>query len=236
MKEKIIVAIHQPNFLPWLGYFNKIASSDIFVFLDDVQFPKNGGVWMNRNLVLDNGNKKWMTIPISRNFSGVKKINEIRISESATWRKIYLDKIKHYYSKAEYFKDCYKFLIDATAYDTELLSDLNVHLVKQILNSLDIRSGKIMKSSQLSKQGNSTELLCSLVKSVNGNSYLCGGGSASYIEPAVFLDSSIDLIYQDFRAIQYKQYGVPNFVAGLSIVDAMMNCGFKETKKLIENN
>ena len=72
-----VVAIHQPNFFPWLGYFDKIARSDVFIFLDDVQFPKTGGVWSNRVKILIGGEARWSTAPIDRSFTGTRKICEM---------------------------------------------------------------------------------------------------------------------------------------------------------------
>ena len=80
------VAIHQPNFFPWLGYFDKIFKSDYFVFLDNVQFQKTGGNWGNRVPILISNHKNWITVPINRNFSGLKKINEIKIKNDINWR------------------------------------------------------------------------------------------------------------------------------------------------------
>ncbi|HMT10176.1 MAG TPA: WbqC family protein, partial [Ignavibacteria bacterium] len=80
-----IAAIHQPSFFPWLGFFNKIVRSDVFVILDNVQFPKTGGYWANRVKLVVGGKGEWVTMPINRSYSGTKNINEIEIDKSRSW-------------------------------------------------------------------------------------------------------------------------------------------------------
>jgi hypothetical protein len=229
----MIVGIHQPNFLPWLGFFNKIVQSDAFILLDDVQFPKTGGVWTNRHLVLDNGIKKWQTIPISRNFSGTKKINEIKFAENMNWKERYLKKIIHCYSESEYFLENYDFLQNSFAYETEFLSEFNMYLIQAVLTVLDIPATTLVKSSTLNKTGKSSELLCSLAKAVGADFYLCGGGAEGYMDDSVFASNEVDILYQNYNAPSYSQINTKEFIPGLSIIDAMMNCGFKETKKIV---
>jgi hypothetical protein len=228
-----IVAIHQPNFLPWLGFFNKIIQSDTFILFDDVQFPKTGGVWTNRHYFLDNGIKKLHTVAISRNFSGSKKINEIKLALDMNWREQYLKKITHSYSKAKYFLETYQFLEQILDYKTEFLCDLNIHLINAVLSALDISNTSLVKSSSLLKSGSSNELLCSLTKAVGANTYLSGGGADGYMDESVFTSNKINIVYQNYNLVGYSQINSNEFVPGLTIIDAMMNCGFKETKKLV---
>lgn len=227
------VAIHQPNFLPWLGFFNKIIQSDTFILLDDVQFPKTGGVWTNRHYFLDHGIKKWHTVAISRNFSGFKNINEIKFAQDINWRELYLKKITHAYSKARYFSETYQFLQNSLGYKTEFLCDLNIHLIYAVLGVLDIPSTSLVKSSTLLKSSSSNELLCSLAKAVGANTYLSGGGAEGYIDESVFTSNDINIVYQSYNLEGYSQINSEEFVPGLTIIDAMMNCGFKKTKKLV---
>lgn len=228
-----IVAIHQPNFLPWLGFFNKIVKCDTFILLDDVQYPKTGGVWTNRHYFIDNGIRKWHTVPISRNFSGSKKINEIRLAHDMNWRELYMKKITHSYSKAKYFSETYQFLQQSFDYKTEFLCDLNIHLINAVLSALDIPNSSLVKSSTLLKSGSSNELLCSLTKSVGARTYLSGRGAEGYMDESVFKSNDINIIYQNYNLVGYSQINTKEFVPGLTIIDAMMNCGFKETKKLV---
>ena len=232
IKDKL-VGIHQPNFFPWIGYFNKIIMSDTFILLDDVQFPKTGGVWTNRHSILENGSSKWATVPISRSFPGTKKINEITVADQLIWKKVYLNQIKNCYSKAAYFLQIYDFLEKSLAYETDFLSELNIHLIHSILQILEIPKPNLLKSSGLNKEGKSNNLLCSLVQSVDGDSYLCGAGSTGYLDSSVFEDNGIKLVFQNYQPIEYSQINSSVFIPGQSIIDAMMNCGLYRTRELV---
>ena len=82
-----LVAIHQPNFLPWLGYFDKLARADVFVLLDDAQFPKKGGTWVNRARLLVSGRPDWVTVPVDRSYHGTRTIIEMQIDDARPWRR-----------------------------------------------------------------------------------------------------------------------------------------------------
>jgi hypothetical protein len=233
LKKNKIIGIHQPNFLPWLGYFNKIVSSDVFILLDHVQFPKSGGVWINRNTILEDGQKTWATIPVYRNFSGIKRINQIQFANINNWRTKYMKKMIHSYSRANFFYETYDFLENTLFYETELLSDYNIHLIHSVLKVLDISDYLLLKSSNLDKVGYSNELLCSLVKSVKGDTYLCGGGANSYMDESIFKKYDIHVLQQGYKPVAYPQLNTKVFIPGLSVIDAMMNCGFEATKNLI---
>ena len=207
--------------------------SDVFILLDDVQYPKTGGVWTNRNLILGNGESKWATIPIYRGFSGTKNINEIRFAQNTNWKESYLEQIRTCYLKSRYFSQIYDYLLESFKYETEFLSDLNIHLIKSILRLLEISDQTLITSSSLVKNGKSNHLLCSLIKSVEGDSYLCGAGSSDYLDTEIFKFNLIDIVYQNYTAIEYPQVENKKFVAGLSIVDALMNCGLNKTKQLV---
>ena len=97
----MIVSIHQPQYLPWLGYFDKIERSDAFVFLDNVQFKKNE--WQNRNKVKTDQRWQWLTIPVIHKFG--QKINEVKINNTVRWGKKHLTALLNHYSKAPFFKE-----------------------------------------------------------------------------------------------------------------------------------
>src|SRR6476469_5556647 len=97
---KRVVAIHQPTFLPWLGLWDKLLRADVFVLLDDVQFPKKGGTWMNRVRLLANGDPQWVTVPVERAYHGVRTVREMRIDDVKPWRERIYATIEHAYSSA----------------------------------------------------------------------------------------------------------------------------------------
>lgn len=229
-----IVTIHQPNFLPWLGYFNKILRSDKFIILDDVQFPKKGGTWMNRVKLRVGGSATWVTTPVVRSYSGVKQCREIEINSATDWQRKMLQLIKLNYAKAEYFDEIYVAFEDIFLCNKKMLVDFNTMLIFYFAEKFGMVRDKFILSSDLNVQGKGTDRLIALVEAVGGDAYMCGGGASGYQEDNKFLENDIELIYQNFSHPEYTQVGNGDFIAGLSILDVVMNCGFSKTVELIK--
>jgi hypothetical protein len=228
--EQRVVAIHQPNFLPWLGFFNKWAKSDVFILLDDVQFPKTGGVWINRCGVLKNSESSWITVPIKRNFNGKKLINEVEIIDDISWKTDIKNKVKNYYKGASFFDEIVSLLDECLKNETINLCDFNFQILKIVGNKLRLDSNKIVFSSNLKSFGDKTDRLCSLVEAVSGTKYLSGDGSRGYQDDQVFLYKHIEVEYQNFRQKPYNQISGQEFVSGLSVLDSLMNLGIDKVK------
>jgi hypothetical protein len=218
-----IVAIHQPNFFPWLGFFNKIVRSDIFVLLDNVQFPKTGGTWTNRVKLIIGGEGNWLTVPVVRNYHGVRLTNEIEINGETPWRDNMIRTIQTNYRRALQYKIIFPILVDLIKYKTSNLCDFNINALMKILQLLQVDTSKIIRASTLKVSGKSTERLISIVKAVGGNTYMCGGGALGYQEDDKFKEAGTNLIYQNFNHPKYTQHNSREFVPGLSIIDALMN-------------
>jgi hypothetical protein len=230
-----IVAIHQPNFFPWLGYFDKIVRVDKFIFLDHVQLPKKKGSWTNRVPIFVSGEKKWVTASIKRNFSGTKKVNEIQIELDDNWKRKFIKTLKYSYGKCVYFKEVMNFIEPLILFNEENLSKYNIHCIKNLMESLEIETSHLILSSDLNQKGTSNNLLINLIKSVGGNSYLCGAGAKGYQDDNLFDTNGIELIYQNFNHPVYEQLNREEFIPGLSIIDCLMNKGFQYTSTILKN-
>jgi hypothetical protein len=235
-KPNIVVAIHQPNFFPWLGFFNKIARSNIFILADTMQFPKSQckGNWLNRVRILINGKPHWITAPIQRSYHGVLSIDQIQFDLSQAWRQKLLRTVKMEYGCSPFFNSVFPFLQELIEQPTSMLCDFNISVIRAIARELDLNSIEMINTSSLTLEGKATDLLISIIKSVGGDTYLCGGGASEYQEDEKFSKEGIDLIYQNFIHPHYSQIKSSEFNAGLSIIDALMNCGFAGTRKLIQ--
>lgn len=229
-----VVAIHQPNFFPWLGYFDKIIRSDAFVFLDHVQFPKTGGVWTNRVKLSVSGKPQWVTAPIIRNYHGFLSINQMQFQIAVPWREKMLKTIMLNYSKAPYYKESFELFESLILNPENNISSYNTKAVIAICQQLDISKNKFYWSSQMSHSDSSNELLISLTKEIGGTTYMCGGGADGYQNEQIFKDKGVILRQQDFIHPPYKQTGISNFISGLSIIDAVMNIGWNGVKDLLE--
>jgi len=231
----MIVAIHQPNFFPWLGYFNKITRAHRFVFLDHIQLPRKGaGSWVNRVKILVNGKEAWLTVPIvrGRTGQGFQSINETFISSEPRWREKMIKTIDQNYRKAPHYEEVRDFLADLINFPLENLSDYNQHNIIAIARLLDIPEEKFLRSSDLNVTGQSTELLVNITKAVNGNAYMCGSGAAGYQQDELFEKEGLHVIYQDFKHPAYPQSAAAGFKPGLSIIDALMNAGIEGTMEI----
>ena len=219
------VAIHQPNFFPWLGYFDKVARCDRFVFLDHVQYPKTGGNWSNRVRLLVNGRAEWVTAPIVRSFHGVRAVSEIEFAARQPWRDKLLKTLRASYGRTPFFAETMPLLEPMVMNADDNLARYNSKAIMQLADHIGLRAPVWHFSSRLGVSEQSTDLLVALTKSVGADRYLCGGGAGEYQDDAAFSAASLTLQYQHFSHPIYAQRPGDGFVAGLSIIDALMNCG-----------
>ena len=233
MAENKLIAIHQPTFFSWLGFFNKILRADIFVILDSVQFPKTGGYWVNRTKILINGAEHWLTIPVSRNYTGMRNINEMEINNSMAWQEKNIKTIDINYRKAPHFDEVFPLISELLAYKTSSICDYNLNITYKMCGLFELDKSKMLKSSSVAYEGNATDMLISITKLLSGNAYMCGGGASNYQEDEKFEGAGIKLIYQKFQHPVYPQFNSKVFVPGLSVIDSLMNLGITGVKELI---
>ena len=227
------VAIHQPNFFPWLGYFDKIACCDAFVILDDVQFSKKGGTWTNRVKLLISGEPRWVTVPINRSYSGVRRISEMEFRRDQSWRGKILRTIEMNYKKAPFYIEMFSFFEGLINNPENNIAEYNSKAILCICEKLGLEQDKLFWSSKLAHKGDSNELLVSLTKAVGGDTYMCGDGAAGYQDDTVFASAGVRLECQNFRHPIYTQCNLSGFMPGLSVIDVLMNLGFDGTRKII---
>jgi hypothetical protein len=231
-----LVAIHQPNFFPWLGYFDKILRADAFVLLDNVQFPKTGGIWTNRVKVLINGEGRWITAPVDRRYHGTRQINQMFFSNKENWRSKLLKTLVAAYHRTPYFEEAFAILNPLVCNPEENVAQYNFDSILSIAHQLGIPKERFYRASQIGVDESATEMLVSLTRSVGGTTYLCGGGSMGYQDDSVFSTAGVSLIYQNFQHPIYQQRGSQKFVPGLSIIDALMNIGKDKVYCLLASN
>jgi hypothetical protein len=225
----MIVAIHQPNYAPWLGYFAKMARADVFVFLDDVQYSKNS--YINRVQIDLSGKPRWLTVPVSYRFGDA--INAVRAAE-ADWPASHLDTLRTAYADAAAFAELWPWL--KALYDRLPLGDLavvNAHLIAALADKLGIRC-RLLKSSDIPTGGAAgDDRLIAIVKAAGGMTYLSGKGGAGYQDPAKFAAAGIALTYSEFTPQPYEQ-GHQEFLPGLSVFDALFRLGAQRTASLVK--
>jgi hypothetical protein len=218
-----VVAIHQPTFFPWLGYFDKIARSDVFVFLDSVQASKTGGSWLNRVRLAVNGEARWVTAPIDRSYHGVRLVKEIEFG-STPWRDQVTKTLTSAYGRAAHYGETMQLIEPLILNPDNNLARFNHAAVMAIVSALKLDLRRFVMSSTLGLEGQNNDLLAAITRAVGGDTYLCGGGASEYFDEPPFADAGIEVRYQNF---QHPQYGQPSgqMIAGLSVIDALMHCG-----------
>jgi hypothetical protein len=216
-----MVSIHQPQYLPWLGYIDKIDRADIFILLDNVQYKKNE--WQSRNRIKTAQGWQWITVPVLYRFP--ERINEVRINNKVDWRKKHMLSIETNYRKAPYFKDYFPYLEDIYKKEWERLVDINVALIRTLIDLFGIKK-EILIASEIETREDPDYRLIDLCKAVGGDTYLSGKDGPKYMDMDAFSEAGIKVIIQDFKHPVYPQlYGM--FEPNLSSIDLLFNCGEK---------
>lgn len=228
-----VVAIHQPTYLPWLGLFHKIRKCDVFVLLDDVQFPKQGGNWINRCKINAGGDPRWMTIPVLRP-SGFQMIADV-VAADTGWPEAHMRLVDLHYRGAPEYSEQREMLMSVLGETTASLLEFNVSALTKILDILHPgEKNKIVRASALGTTSTGTQRLVELVRRAGGSVYLSGDGSDGYLDPLEFERQGVTLTYQGFVEAPRPQLGATEFIPGLSVVDALMMIGAPAVSRLLD--
>ena len=220
----MIVAIHQPNYLPYLGFFDKMARSDIFVIYDDAQFEK--GEFQHRNRIRIYHGWKWLTVPVEKK---QVPINQIRIkNEVATWKGVkwadaHFKDIRDNYKDTPYYSVYEKEIKRIYGKTYDKLVELNMELINFLKDAFDIDT-EIAYSSDLGFTSKSTERLVEIVGALGGDVYLSGPKGRDYLGVSLFEKKDIKVEFQDFEHPIYKQR-YESFVPNMAAIDALFNVG-----------
>ena len=223
------VSIHQPGYLPWLGFFKKIMYSDVFVFLDNVKFVKRQ--WHNRNQIRTSDGTTLLTVPIIAH-SG-ENINEVKISYDETWNTNHKKKLFYNYNKTPYFEDYWNFFEELYSKKFETLLELNLEIINFFLKELQIKT-KIIFSSELGITEKKSDLNLSICKALDAEIYLSGIQGTNYLHEDDFKKNGIKVEFQNFQHPEYNQYYKP-FIPNMASVDLLFNEGKKSTQILEES-
>jgi hypothetical protein len=220
------VAIHQPHFLPWLGYLHRMAQVDLFVLLDHVQFERRN--YQNRTMIRMNDEARWLTVPVvqrSRDERILDKEVDNRLDGSKWWSPSHFLTLRHAYRESGFFAGygaAFKALFETR---WQRLVELNQAALEVLREAFGIRT-PLARSSELAVQGARAELILNICRAVGADTLLAGmGGSRGYLDAAQFAQAGVRIEYHDFRHPEYPQCGSAPFVPGLSAVDLLFNCG-----------
>jgi hypothetical protein len=218
----MIIGILQPGYLPWLGFFEQMHRSDVFVVYDDVQYDKEG--WRNRNRIKTANGVQWLTVPVLLKFNEHPVILDVRIDNKVNWRKKHLGAIRQNYAKAPFFKRYIEIFEVAYSREWESLVDLDLYFITILAECLGMSHEKIVRSSSLQVKGERMERLVNICEFFGADTFYEGAAGKSYMDVDSFSRRGITVEFQDYRHPAYPQmYG--EFVSHLSVIDLLFNQG-----------
>jgi hypothetical protein len=218
------VAIHQPNYVPWPGYFHKLAAADVFVYLDAVQYPR-GRSFAARNRIKTPNGAAYLTIPVSvpKGSEGKASYLEVEFADE-NWRRKHLATVEQSYARAPHFEEVFP-LYSKGVETGETLVELNIGLIEAVASYLGIATRRVRLSELLPSFGQKTDLIVDVCRALDASVYLSGsGGGREYTDEAVLREHGLDLRFDEFEYPRYEQlWG--DFEPNLSVLDVLFNCG-----------
>lgn len=221
--------IRQPGFLPYLGYFKKIQSCDVFVHYDDSQYSIND--WDNRNKIRIVDGSRWITVPVKKPFK--KKLFEVEIAYNEDWVSKQKNIIKESYQNTPFFKDYWSDIEKIYEKKHNKLVDLNYDFIDYFNSVLEIDT-RIIKSSDMNLSSTKSQKILDICKKINVTTYISGEEGKDYLDEKLLTDNGIKIIYEKFQHPKYNQFQ-KEFIPNMSIIDLIFNEGVK-SKKILQDS
>jgi hypothetical protein len=228
----MIVAVHQPQYLPWLGYFHKIAKCDLFIYLDDVQYKKRE--FQNRNKIKTPNGPLWLTVPVLTKGAYSQSIMDVKTDPTEThWEASHWKSIELNYRHSPFFKEHAEFFASLYAKKWDSLMNISMEIIRYTTKHLGINT-PVRMSSEFAVTSTSTQRIIDLCKATKAETYYSGAGGKDYMDTSLFAAHSLNLEFQQFKHPEYpQQHG--KFEPYLSIIDLLFNCG-PDSRKLLMGN
>lgn len=226
------VVIHQPDFLPYLGFFHRFLHADLWVVLDHVQFLSGSKSWHNRDKIKTPKGPAWITVAVAK-APQQTPIKEIRLSDDPAWREKNLNLIHHNYRKAPGFVEVFPRLEELFHMPAARLVDFNMASIRMLMDMLDTPIDLVL-SSDLGIEGSKTVMLVDICSKVKADAYLSGVGARDYLDVEYFSLGRIELLWQEFVHPVYPQiYG--EFSPYLSSIDLLLQCGIERARAIMHD-
>ncbi len=218
----MVIGILQPGYLPWLGFFEQMHHSDVFVLYDDVQYDKNG--WRNRNRIKTADGIRWLTVPVQASLSGQALIHQVKIEHNSNWARKHLLSISQSYSKAPFYRDYLPLFEEAYSRQWDHLIDLDLHFIFKLAQALGLDTRKIVRSSTIAIEGDTIGRLIKICRKFGADIFYEGAAGRDYIDTEAFSTAGVTVRFQDYHHPTYRQlHG--EFTPYLSVIDLLFNHG-----------
>ena len=219
--DGLTVVVLQPGYLPWLGFFDQLRRSDVFIYYDDVQYDTHG--WRNRNRIKTQQGPQWLTVPVRHGGLGYQRIIDVEIDARTPWTRKHLASIRQAYARAPFLTRYMPAVEDVLSEPWRLLVDLDVALVRLMAESFGLRR-RVERSSALGIEGERSERLVRICQHFGATKYVSGSAAKEYLDTGMFARHDIAVEWQDFAHPVYPQlHG--DFIPYLSALDLLLNCG-----------
>lgn len=226
----MIVSIHQPLFLPWSGYFHKMAVSDLHIVLDDVEFDSRS--FVKRNRVRTKDGWTWLSVPVHS--ENKTEIRDVEIANEHPWQRKHLRALQLNYSNADYFDEYWREIQTAFEGEWDELISLNLRLIELLREELGVET-ELIRSSELEATGTKSDLMLNLCKLVGAMTYLSGPNGRDYLDEETFDEEGIEIRYHDFSHPTYPQV-YEGFESHMSAIDLLLNCGPESRNVIFDEN
>ncbi len=215
------LVVLQPGYLPWLGFFDQMRKSDVFVLYDDVQFDKGG--WRNRNRIRCSSGARWLTVPVITKGRHPQRIIDVEINNRQAWASDHLGSLRHCYSRAPYLDRYLPELEQLLCRQWDLLVELDIALIEKMAHWLGL-SPAMVRSSELGARGSKSQRLLNLALELRATTYLSGDSAEAYLDVGLFAEHRIRVRWHNYQHPTYAQLHGP-FMPYLSAIDLLLNCG-----------
>lgn len=233
----VTLAVLQPGYAPWLGYFDQMVRADIFLHYDTAQYDKNG--WRNRNRILTTGGVSWLTVPVAARLG--EAVRDVRISQESRWPRKHITSLSQAYARAPHRDDYLEAIEAIIGRKWERLIDLDIALIDAMADwlAIDCQRGFV---SDYGVPGRRSEKLINLCKAVGADRYLSGDAAVDYLDVAAFARAGITVEWQRYKHPRYRQCRrltkdppEDQFVPFLSTLDLLLNCGAESGQILCQH-
>jgi hypothetical protein len=213
------VAVHQPNYAPWCGYFTKMLAADAFVFLDDAQLPQGRSYVSRVRIARGSNGEQWLTAPVQK---GAKPIRDVEFADEQ-WAEKHLRTLRNVYSKTAHASEVLDFLQPLYEEPGRSLAEFNIRVVSAIADYLGWE-GRFHRASERPGELKADARIAELVAAVGGGVYLSGVGGENYQAESVYAERGVALEVHEYEPLPYDRSGWP-WVGGLSVLDALFHTG-----------
>lgn len=225
-----IVVVHQPDFMPYLGFFDRLNKADIYVIFDNVQYVRSSRGWTSRDKIKTRNGERWITV-YTKKAPRDTAINQIEISYDSDWREEHLNLIRENYKNCPFYGEIMPYILRLYDFQCNYLMDFNLESIKMLMELFDIQI-QLVKASELHPTGKNNTLIIDIMKKLGCRRYLSGVGARDYYVSEPYEQAGIEVMWQEFEHPVYpQQHG--DFIPYLSSIDLLFNCGIQRSREIL---